>query len=76
MHGSTLTWLMGEQLGRLQRSLGNREWRESRRQPGFPERARGTSGMEKFRKYLASKLGQLENELTAAPVVICVFMYV
>lgn len=68
MHGSTLTWLMGEQLGRLQRSLGNREWRESRRQPGFPERARGTSGMEKFRKYLASKLGQLENKLTAAPV--------
>lgn len=32
--------------------------------------------MEKVRKCLASKLGQLENELTAGPVVICVFMYV
>lgn len=49
---------------------------ESRKQPGFPGRGRGTSGMEKFRKCLASKLGQLENELSAGPVAICVFVYV
>jgi len=61
MHGSTLMWLTGEELGGLQWSLSNREWRESRRQLGLPERARGTSGMGNFRKCLASKLGQLEN---------------
>lgn len=71
MRGSALMWLMGERLSGLQPWMG-----ESRRQPGFSERARGTSGVVKLRKCLASKLGQLENELTAGPAVICVFMYV